>query len=84
MTEKTPLDKLEFRLQIEELIQNYLKREKNIIQSVRTEWKKDSNYPMYSNQYYAFMELRSFFQDLLKLMRSAKVGKLADKEENGK
>jgi hypothetical protein len=56
--------------QILELINKYLKRENKICLDVRKEWKQEINpsYPrIYSNQYYAFMELRSFWKELKKI-----------------
>ena len=60
---------------IEKLINKYLKEEKKICLEVRKEWKMEEaekkithlgiNYPrIYSNQYYAFMELKKFWEEL--------------------
>jgi len=49
---------------IRKMINKYLKEEKELCLDIRKEWKKGRNCELYSNQYYAFMELQSFWKDL--------------------
>ena len=39
---------------------------------VNKEWKRDKSFPMYSNQYFAFEELRCFWLELLELLKKEK------------
>jgi len=61
--------------EIEELINKYLKEEKKTCLNIKNEWKSEElknkkthlgiTYPrIYSNQYFAFMELKSFWEKL--------------------
>ena len=66
--------------EIEKLINNYLKKEKEVCLDIKEKWRLENsekgmiNYPrIYSNQYYAFMELQDFWKELkLKLKELGK------------
>lgn len=57
---------------IEDLINDYLKREKKVTISISNEWKKEKSWKIYSNQYYAYTELKSFWNDLKKVIKEDK------------
>jgi len=65
------------------LINRYIRQELKLMADVRKEWKQEEkeakglnlpvNYPrIYSNQYYAFMELQSFWKDLREELKEVK------------
>ena len=53
-------------------INKYLRRENKIIADIRKEWKDTREYKTYSNQYYAFFELRDFWLELKKQIEGNK------------
>lgn len=73
----------EFAEKLKEKIKDYLKSELKIIKDIEKEWKDENlenkkthfgiSYPrIYSNQYYAFVELKNFWKEIDTLLKEMK------------
>ena len=60
---------------IEKLINKYIREELKVKKRIDEEWEKekDFSYPrIYSNQYFAFIELMSFWNELKEMLKHGK------------
>jgi hypothetical protein len=56
--------------EVEKIINKYLKEKTKTIHTINEDWKEHKSYPMYSNMYYAYVDLKDFYEDLKQQLKS--------------